>query len=185
MEIILASKSPRRRELLGSLGVEFKIIPAVGDEVLVEGLTPGEIAKSIAGAKADEIFAKYPDSAVIGADTIVVLDGEILQKPKDNDDEYNMLTKLSGREHTVFTGYALLTKERKVYGVEGSTVVFNDLSEQTKLAYVESGLGLDKAGGYGIQDGYDLVKEIKGSYNNIVGFPTEVFEKLLKEFNLK
>lgn len=185
MEIILASKSPRRRELLGGLGVEFKIIPAVGEEVLVEGLSPDKIAQSIAGAKADEIFAKHPDSAVIGADTIVVLDGEILQKPIDDDDEYRMLSKLSGREHIVYTGYALLTKKRKVYGVESSTVVFNQLSEQTKLDYVKSGLGLDKAGGYGIQDGYGLVKETKGSYDNIVGFPTEVFDRLLKEFNLK
>ncbi len=185
MEIILASKSPRRRELLSALGVEFKIVPAVGEEVLVEGFTPDKIAQSIASAKANEIFEKYPDCAVIGADTIVVLNGEILQKPKDDDDEYSMLTKLSGREHTVYTGYALVTKEKKVYGVEASTVVFNELSEKTKIDYVKSGLGLDKAGGYGIQDGYGLVKETKGSYDNIVGFPTEVFEKLLKEFDLK
>ena len=185
MEIILASKSPRRRELLAKLGVEFKIVPAVGEEVVVSGLTADKIAQSIATAKANEIFNMYPDCAVIGADTIVVLNGEILQKPKDDEDEYLMLTKLSGREHIVYTGYALLTKDKKIYGVEASTVVFNKLSEQTKRAYVKSGLGLDKAGGYGIQDGYGLVKETKGSYDNIVGFPTEVFAKLLKEFNLK
>lgn len=185
MDIILASKSPRRRELLTALGVKFTIVPATSEELLISGLTPDKIAQSIASAKANEIFAQYPDNAVIGADTIVVLNDEILQKPKDDKEEYDMLTKLSGKEHTVYTGYALLTKERKVYGVEGSTVVFNELSEECKMAYVKSGLGLDKAGGYGIQDGFGLVKEIKGSYDNVVGFPTEVFEQLLCEFNLK
>ncbi len=180
MKLILASKSPRRREILGSLGVEFEIIPAVGEEI-VENVCEKDIAMNIAKAKAEEIFEKYPDCAVIGADTIVVLDGEILQKPKDDEDEYQMLSKLSGKTHVVYTGYAFLTKNKKICGAEASFVTFNELSEETKLDYVKSGLGLDKAGGYGIQDGFGLVKETKGSYSNIVGFPKEVFERILRE----
>ena len=185
MKLILASKSPRRRELLSELGVEFEIIPAVGDEVVEDGLSPKQIVMNIAKAKAFEIFNKHQDSAVIGADTIVVLGDEILQKPVDDADEYAMLTKLSGNTHVVYTGYAFLSKEKQVFGADESLVTFNELSEETKQAYVKSGLGLDKAGGYGIQDGYGLVKETKGSYNNIVGFPTEVFETLLKDFGFK
>ena len=182
MELILASKSPRRNEILSSLGVSFKIIPAVGDEVVLEGLSAKESVISIAKAKALEIFAKHPNCAVIGADTIVVLGEEILQKPKDDEDEYQMLCKLSGKTHIVYTGYAFITKDKQVFGADESLVTFNELSEQTKQEYVKSGLGLDKAGGYGIQDGFGLVKEIKGSYYNIVGFPKEIFERLLKEF---
>ena len=185
MKLILASKSPRRRELLSALGVEFEIIPAVGDEIVDENLSPKEIVMSIAKAKAYEIYNRYPDCAVIGADTIVVLGNEILQKPTGDADEYAMLTKLSGKTHVVYTGYAFLSKEKQVFGADKSLVTFNELSEDVKLAYVKSGLGLDKAGGYGIQDGYGLVKETKGSYNNIVGFPTEVFEELLRDFGFK
>ena len=180
MRLILASKSPRRREILGSLGVEFDIIPAVGEEV-IENVCEKDIAMRIAMAKAQEVFEKYPDSAVIGADTIVVLNGEILQKPADDDEVYQMLSKLSGKTHVVYTGYAFLAKDKRICGAEASLVTFNNLSEETKRAYVESGLGRDKAGAYGIQDGYGLVKEIEGSYTNIVGFPKEVFEVILKE----
>ena len=182
MQLILASKSPRRKEILSSLGVEFQIIPAVGDEIVDENLSPKESVLQIAKAKAYEIFEKYPDCAVIGADTIVVLNNEILQKPKDSQDAYDMLTKLSNKTHIVYTGYAFITKDKCVFGADESLVVFNELSEETKNAYVKSGLCLDKAGAYGIQDGYGLVKEIKGSYFNIMGFPKEIFEKLLVEF---
>lgn len=185
MKLILASKSPRRKELLSGLGVEFEIIPAVGDEVVEEGLSPKQIVMNIARAKAFEIFNAHQDSAVIGADTIVVLGDEILQKPVDDEDEYAMLTKLSGKTHVVYTGYAFLSNQKQSFGVAESLVTFNELSEETKLAYVKSGLGLDKAGGYGIQDGFGLVKSIEGSYSNIVGFPTEIFEELLKEFGFK
>lgn len=181
MKLILASKSPRRKEILSSLGVQFEIIPAVSEEV-VEDICERDIAMNIAKQKAHEIFNKFPDSAVIGADTIVVLDGEILQKPKDDEEEYAMLSKLSGKTHSVYTGYAFICKDKQVYGTEQSLVTFNELSEETKRAYVKSGLGLDKAGGYGIQDGFGLVKSVSGSYNNVVGFPSEVFEVLLKDF---
>lgn len=185
MKLILASKSPRRRELLSKLGVEFEIIPALSDEEVDSNLTPDKIVQSIATVKAHEIFKKHSDCAVIGADTIVVLGNEILQKPTDDNDEYDMLTKLSGKTHDVYTGYAFVSETKKVYGAARTQVTFNNLSEQTKKEYVKSKLGLDKAGGYGIQDGYGLVKEIKGSYDNVMGFPTEVFSELLIEFGFK
>ena len=184
MKVILASKSPRRKEILSSLGLKFDIIPAVGEEIVNPNLTPKESVLEIAKVKAFEIFEKHQDCAVIGADTIVVLGDEILQKPRDNEDEYQMLCKLSGKTHLVYTGYALLTKDKQFFGVDESLVTFNDLSEEVKQSYVKSGLGLDKAGGYGIQDGFGLVKEIKGSYYNIVGFPKEIFEKLLTDLKL-
>lgn len=185
MDIILASKSPRRKEILSDLGIKFKIIPAVGDEVVDLSLPKDKIVENIARHKAEEIFARYPDCAVIAADTIVVLNNEILQKPKDNADERRMLDALSGNTHTVYTGYALITPQKRISGAESTLVTFNCLSEQLKQDYVKSGFGLDKAGGYGIQDGVDFVASYSGSYYNVMGFPKETFEKLLVEFGLK
>ena len=185
MKIILASKSPRRKQLLGELNVDFDIVPAADAEVVEDVPDKAEVARRIALHKAEEVFRKYPDCAVIGADTIVVSGNEILQKPKGDKDERRMLDELSGKAHYVYTGYALLMPDKEISGADVTKVFFNDLSEEKKTAYVKSGLGLDKAGGYGIQDGYDLVNRIEGSYSNVVGFPQEVFEKLLKENNLK
>ncbi len=185
MRIILASKSPRRKELLKELGVDFDIVPAERDEVVERSLEKGEIARKIALSKAEEVFGRFPDCAVIGADTIVVLGDEILGKPKDDDDERRMLRELSGKKHRVCTGFALLTPEKKTSGFDVTDVYFNELSDDLVNAYVKSGLGLDKAGGYGIQDGFGLVEKIDGSYSNVVGFPQEKFEKLLDEFGLK
>lgn len=183
--VILASKSPRRKELLAQLGVEFQIIPAVGEEVADLSLDKAKVAESIALHKAREVFAKHPGDIVIGADTIVVLGDEILGKPKDNDDERRMLTELSGRMHYVYTGYAVIARDYCESGADVTKVYFNRLSEETINAYVESGLGLDKAGGYGIQDGFPLVEKIEGSYSNVVGFPQEVFGELIKKYNIK
>lgn len=185
MDIILASKSPRRKEILSDLGVKFKIVPAVGAEVVDLSLPKDQIVENIARHKAEEIFALYPDCAVIAADTIVVLNNEILQKPKDDADERRMLDALSGKTHTVYTGYALITPQKRISGAESTLVTFNCLSEQLKQDYVKSGFGLDKAGGYGIQDGFDFVASYNGSYYNVMGFPKETFEKLLVEFGLK
>lgn len=183
--IILASKSPRRKELLAELGVDFQIIPAVGDEIADLSLDKAKVAESIALHKSREVFAAHPCDIVIGADTIVVSDDEILGKPKDNDDERRMLMKLSGKAHFVYTGYAVLAPDFCESGADATKVYFNRLSDEVIEAYVESGLGLDKAGGYGIQDGFDLVNKIEGSYSNVVGFPQEVFRELIKKHNIK
>lgn len=185
MKLILASKSPRRKQILEELGVNFQIVPANGDELVDDSLPPEEIVESIALAKAKEVFDKNPDCAVIGADTIVVLNGEILQKPHDKAHAENMLKSLSGKSHQVFTGYALLTKDICISGAEQSLVVFNELSQSTIDEYVASGLCMDKAGAYGVQDGYNLVKEVKGSYYNVVGFPKELFSVLLQDFEFE
>ena len=182
MRLILASKSPRRKEILTDLKVDFDIIPAVKDEVVDYSLSKKQIVQNIALCKAKEVFEQYPDCAVIGADTIVVLNDEILQKPKDKQDATQMLKKLSGKTHSVLTGYALLTKDKSVSGVEESFVQFNKLSDQTIENYVNSGLCMDKAGAYGVQDGFGLVNKVEGSYYNVVGFPYERFQKILCEF---
>lgn len=182
--IILASKSPRRKELLGELNVKFDIIPAIGEEMVDKTLSKSEIARNIALHKAKEVFAAHPDCIVIGADTIVVLGDEILQKPKDDADERRMLEELSGETHYVYTGYAMLSPSFEESGADVTEVYFNRLSEKTIDDYVKSGLGLDKAGGYGIQDGFNLVEKINGSYSNVVGFPQEVFKELFKKHNI-
>ena len=182
--IILASKSPRRKELLGELNVKFDIIPAVGEEKVDNKLSKSEIARNIALHKAQEVFAAHPDCLVIGADTIVVLGDEILQKPKDNADERRMLEELSGKMHYVYTGYAMISPLFEESGADVTEVYFNRLSKKTIDDYVESGLGLDKAGGYGIQDGFNLVEKINGSYSNVVGFPQEVFKELFKKHGI-
>ena len=181
MELILASKSPRRKQILEELGVQFKIIPALKDEVVDYSLSKSKIVESIALCKAQEVFEKFPDCAVIGSDTIVVLDDEILQKPKDRADAEAMLKKLSGKTHSVLTGYAVLTPTERISGAECSLVTFNELSQKTIDDYVESGLCMDKAGAYGVQDGFGLVKCVEGSYYNVVGFPRERFETILSE----
>lgn len=182
--IILASKSPRRKELLGELNVKFDIIPAMGEEKVDNSPSKSEIARNIAWHKAQEVFAAHPDCLVIGADTIVVLGDEILQKPKDNADERRMLEELSGKMHYVYTGYAMISPLFEGSGADVTEVYFNRLSKKTIDDYVESGLGLDKAGGYGIQDGFNLVEKINGSYSNVVGFPQEVFKELFKKHGI-
>lgn len=171
--------------MLKELGVDFEIVPAESDEVADCSLEKGDIARKIALSKAEEVFGRFPQCAVIGADTIVVLGDEILGKPKDADDQRRMLFELSGRKHRVYTGFALLTPEKKTSGFDVTDVYFNKLSDGLIDDYVRSGLGLDKAGGYGIQDGFGLVEKIDGSYSNVVGFPQEKFRKLLESFGLK
>lgn len=184
MKLILASKSPRRKEILSKLVSDFEIIPAEKDEVVDYALSKKQIVKNIALGKACEIFDKHSDCAVIGADTIVVLNDEILQKPKDRQDAVNMLHKLSGKRHSVLTGFALITERKRIVDVEESFVEFNVLSDKLIEDYVNSGLCMDKAGAYGVQDGFGLVKTIDGSYYNVMGFPYERFKQILADFGL-
>ncbi len=184
MKIILASKSPRRKQILSEIGVDFEIIPAVSPETVDYSLEKSEIAKAIALHKAREIFENHKNDLVIGADTIVVINNEILQKPVDDNDELRMLDLLSDKTHTVYTGYAVLCEDKTIAGAEATKVTFNCLTEEVKKSYVKSGLGLDKAGGYGIQDGYDFVKSLDGSYYNVMGFPKEKITRILKDLKV-
>lgn len=195
MKLILASKSPRRIEILKSLGYKFEIIPAVKDEIVDFSLEKSVMVEHTAENKAREIIETYPEkvlnAGVIGMDTVVVLNGEVLQKPKSKQNQREMLKKLSGVYHEVYTGYCFFVVDEKgeisdkVCGAEKSRVLFNDLSEQKIEEYVKSEMGLDKAGGYGIQDEFDLVKAVEGSVFNVIGFPKELFENILKKYDFE
>ena len=185
MEWILASASPRRRELMGELVEKFDVAVAYGDEKTDTRLTPKETVMSLARQKAEEVAARAESKgkAVVGSDTVVALDGKILGKPKDEKDAYDMLSALSGRTHEVYTGVCMLyPKSDGGQGVlvdaDCTQVVFETLTQEQIRAYIATGSPMDKAGAYGIQDG-GLVKEIQGSYSNVVGFPLELCRKMM------
>lgn len=171
MELILASNSPRRKELLSKLNYTFAVIPSVGEEVSTAKL-PVDIAKELANRKALEVFKAYPDAVVIGCDTVVELDGQLLGKPKSVADAKQMLTALSGKTHLVHTGVCIVHKMGIWLFADTTEVVFSDLSAQQIDDYIATGSPMDKAGAYGIQDS-GFVSRIVGSYDNVVGFPTE------------
>jgi septum formation protein len=184
--IILASQSPRRKILLRQIGMKFRVIPSRTAEILSLNQTPGENAKRIALEKAREVATRLRKGIVIGADTIVVLDHHVLGKPKSKDDARRMLRLLSGREHSVFTGFALVdVKSRKhVDGVEETKVRFRKLTEVEITEYIASGSQMDKAGSYGIQDDFGavFVERINGCFYNVVGFPLARFYITLQKF---
>lgn len=172
--ILLASASPRRRELLTMLGLSFQVVPAQITEDLALNATPDQYVETLATQKALAVAKQHPEALVIGADTIVVLDDAILGKPSSPEDAHDMLERLSGRTHHVFTGLCLTLHGRgRVKKTHVTTAVtFDVLSPQKIARYVRTGEPMDKAGAYGIQGlGATLVKEIKGCYFNVVGLP--------------
>ncbi|HBF44765.1 MAG TPA: septum formation protein Maf [Clostridiales bacterium] len=179
--MILASRSPRRIELLKKLVSSFKIIIPEVEEIKVGNAEL--ICLENAKLKAFAVAKNFPDEVVIGADTVVALNGEILGKPIDKAQNELILKKLSGSVHEVLTGYAVIFGKKEFFGIEKTQVIFNDLSETEILDYVSSEDGLDKAGGYAIQNG-KFVKKIVGSYDNVVGFPTERIENILKDLKV-
>ena len=179
---ILASVSPRRQELLSSAGLKFKIIPAHVNEEYLQGESPREHVRRLAQDKATAIARKNPDAWVLGADTIVVIDGLILGKPKNKKQALEMLTRLSGREHKVFTGFTLAHAGTNVYKTKviQSAVRFKQISPEEMDWYVNCDEPYDKAGGYAVQGrGACFIKSIRGSYTNVIGLPLcEVMEEL-------
>lgn len=170
--IILASGSPRRRELLEMLGAEFEVCPAQGDEIVPPGLSPEETVKALALAKAEEIFGKRPDGLILAADTVVELDGEILGKPRDEADARRMLSAMSGRSHRVFTGIAAISGTERIVESEETEVTFRPLGEREIFSYVAGGEPMDKAGAYGVQGLASLfVERINGDFFNVMGLP--------------
>lgn len=171
--IILASESPRRRELIKKITKEFTVIPANIDESVLHIPAcdlPGELSK----LKAYDVFAKYPNDKVLACDTVVIIDDQILGKPHSKEEASKMLHQLSGRKHVVISGYTIISKEKEVTRTVRTYVYFNKLSDELIDRYIASGSPMDKAGAYGIQDKeFDLVSHIEGSFDNVIGLPTE------------
>jgi len=171
--IILASASPRRRELLKHLGLAFEVIPSEVEEEVKDGEEPLDHVLRLARLKAQEIARDQDGAVIIGADTIVVLGGEILGKPHNEEEAFKMLSQLSGRVHRVFTGFCVLSSDGSEYSeaVE-SKVRFKHLTPEEIRGYIKTGEPMDKAGAYAVQErGSYMIKEIQGSYTNVVGLP--------------
>jgi septum formation protein len=186
--IILASNSPRRKELLKQVGLAFLSDAANVDEHILPGEFPEMYAERVALEKAMAVKSRTKSGIIIGADTIVVLDNTILGKPVDHRDAEHMLSMLSGNMHRVITGLALVDaeKERKLTGHEVTRVWFHTLTRERILSYVRTGEPLDKAGAYGIQGkGALLVDRIDGCYFNVVGLPLSFLDKLLTNFGFR
>jgi septum formation protein len=181
---ILASASPRRQELLRSVGLKFKTIPGHVNEDYIKGESPQQHVRRLAQEKAQLIARKYPRTWVLGADTIVVIDGLILGKPKNKTQAKEMLKKLSGREHKVFTGFTVMQVASKIShsDVVQSAVKFKKISAAELDWYIACAEPYDKAGGYAVQGkGAYFIKSIRGSYTNVIGLPLcEVLETLKK-----
>lgn len=180
--LILASQSPRRKELLKTIVSDFECIPAKGDEVFHSGPID-EAQRDVALAKAREVFQAHPESIVLAADTIVVDGSRILQKPKSKAEAFETLRSLSGRSHEVKTAVVLMEEKQTISTVETTVVHFRNLSDKEIQAYVEQGTCLDKAGSYGIQD-VDFVDGIDGSYTTVVGLPVELVRNWLESRSL-
>ncbi|OQY58269.1 MAG: septum formation inhibitor Maf [Desulfobacteraceae bacterium 4572_88] len=183
--LILASQSPRRKYLLEQAGLSFTVIPASFDEDTVPLQSPENYVKIMARAKAGTVSENYPDKWVIGADTVVFIDGTILGKPGSRNEARAMLKRLSGQTHQVFTGYCICCKAKNREFSESikTDVLFKNLSNEEVEWYIRTKEPFDKAGAYAIQGlGTFLVKHIDGSYTNIVGLPVcEVIEFLIRE----
>lgn len=176
--VILASLSPRRRELLQKLGLKFNVYPPHIDETRKKGENIQTYVRRLAREKGEIIACQHPDSIVISADTIVLYRKQILGKPIDNQDAKRMLQLLSGRVHTVITAYAIHCKDSSLalLAQERTRVHFRKLNEEEINAYIETGSPLDKAGAYGIQDlSANVVRRINGCYYNVTGFPLPAF----------
>ena len=186
MDIILASQSPRRRELLARMGLTFTVHAADIDEHMDRSLPPDRLVEAISREKAAAAAVDFDDSAlVIAADTVVALDGDVLGKPHDESEAKAMLARLSGREHQVFTGFTVRRGEQVITRSERTLVKFRVLEPSEIEAYVASGEPMDKAGAYGIQNlGGLFVEGIHGDYFNVMGLPVCALGQVLKEFGV-
>lgn len=181
-DIILASASPRRSELMTLAGFRFDVICADIDEIVPEKALPQEVVMSLALQKAQAVAKDHRKSAVVGSDTVVALDGKILGKPRSEKEAAEMLRSLSGRIHKVYTGVAIICGEKVTSFFEETEVEFYPLTDQEILDYVATGEPMDKAGAYGIQGrGAVLVKRINGDYFNVMGLPISKVYRELKD----
>ena len=186
MRLILASGSPRRRELLEAAGVHFEVIPSPAEEIHDASLGMAGLCEGNARLKAAAVATHHPEAVVIGADTLVFLDGEPLGKPKDMGEAAAMLGKLSGKSHQVCTGVCIVGPGESLRLLhEVTEVVFRELDAETIAGYLEKTSPLDKAGAYGIQDhGEMIVERIEGAFDNVMGFPVARVLAALEEIGL-
>ncbi len=182
-KLILASRSPRRFELLQSLGLEFEVSPSKAEEITDPEQSPEQNAVKIARDKARWVARQNPGSYVLGADTMVVLDREIIGQPVDEEDAFHILSKLAGKQHRVITGVVLITPDDEEYETaETSNVSIKSVGEDKIRSYIATGEPLDKAGAYAIQgEGSFLVESWEGSWSNIVGLPLEALTHLFQQ----
>lgn len=185
-KLILASASPRRSEILKNAGFEFEVVVSQVDETIIGKLEPKYVVSILAQKKAKAIVYDNLDSVVLGSDTIVVLNGKILEKPKDEKDAIKMLSKLSGKTHQVYTGVCITDGANEKNFVSETEVEFFTLSKKTIENYVKTGEPMDKAGAYGIQGiGSLLVKRINGDYFAVMGLPISKTARELKNFGVE
>jgi septum formation protein len=185
-QIYLASKSPRRRKLLKQIAVHFKSLSVDLNEDIIEGEHPVKTVKRLALDKSDAAIKKIKSGIIITADTIVVLNNEIIGKPKNKKNAFDILSRLSGKTHAVYTGFVIydISTGRKIVDYEKTKVTFRKLLPEEIRSYIETGSPMDKAGAYGIQDDFGavFVEKINGCYYNVVGLPLAKFYKRLMEF---
>lgn len=188
MKIILASQSPRRKELLAQMGVDFDVVPSNFDEKLDNNRTPQEVAEELALGKASEVAKQFPDAIVIGSDTIVEVDGVQLEKPINKADAKRLLTLLSDKPNNVITSLAVIcqTKNYSYVASDTAKVYFKPFNELAIDEYIATGDPMDKAGAYGIQSGAaPLISHISGNYDTIIGLPTIQLAKVLRELGIQ
>jgi septum formation protein len=183
-EIILASASPRRKELLAGLGVEFEVIPSNVDEVYSADMPLENVPEYLAELKADSLSEKYPEQIIVSADTVVILENEILGKPIDIDDAIQMIKKLSGKKHEVITGVCIIAGKEKHLFSDRTEVYFKTLKDSEIAYYVHQYKPMDKAGAYGVQEwiGYVAVEKIVGSFYNVMGLPVNKVYSILNQY---
>ena len=183
MKIILASGSPRRSELLKTAGFSFTVIKSNVSENISKRLPPHLYSETLAVMKGRDVYENLltdkRGAVVVSADTVVYYKGKYLLKPKDAEEAERFLRALSANTHEVYTGYSVISDSYKITSFERTLVTFNELSDEVIKSYINSGKYIGKAGGYGIQDGFPLVKKIDGDYDNVVGLPTQKIKNIL------
>lgn len=183
MKIVLASNSPRRKELLKHIVKDFVVDAKEIDETLDLSLSLDQALEQLASRKAKAVLGQHPDALIIGSDTVVVLDEKVLGKPKDREDAIQTLKNLSGREHLVKTSFALLYQKKEICFTSTCTVHFMSLTDKEIEEYVDSGEPFQKAGSYGIQGlASKFIEKINGDYYTVVGLPVNLIYRHLKEF---
>ena len=186
-KIILASASPRRRDILESAGIPFEIITSDADEHTSKKLSPKKLTVTLAERKRDAVYEKTKtDRLILAADTVVAIDGQVLGKPEDEDDAYRMLSLLSGRRHYVYSGIAMRKGDLTVTDCGVTAVYMRKLSDNEIRAYIATGEPFDKAGAYAVQErGGSFITKLNGSYHNVVGLPLDlVVSHLISDFGI-